>query len=112
MPTRVLFLLISHVTHGYNAVRGHMTGSDNSRAEEYLCVCVRACVRVCVLCVVCVCVRMKPFFLVVYIQHTQCPRWFLILAGYKLCGHKPRKFETHLRLNRIGSTRNTMILHK
>ena len=55
MPTRVLFLLISHVTHGYNAVRGHMTGSDNSRAEEYLCVCVRACVRVCVLCVVCVC---------------------------------------------------------
>ena len=32
--------------------------------------------------------HIKPFFLLVGIQHTQCPRWFFILERYKLCGHK------------------------
>ena len=27
------------------------------------------------------------FFLLVDIQHTQCPRWSFILERYKLCGH-------------------------
>ena len=35
-------------------------------------------------------IHIKPFFLLVDIQHTQCPRWFFILGSYayKLCGHK------------------------
>ena len=37
-----------------------------------------------------VCVlHIKPFFLLVDIQHAQCPRWFFILERYELCGHKP-----------------------
>ena len=37
----------------------------------------------------CVCVlHIKPFFLLVDIQHTQCPRCFFILERYKFCGHK------------------------
>ena len=32
--------------------------------------------------------HIKPFFLLVDIQHTQCPRWFFILERYTLCGHK------------------------
>ena len=36
---------------------------------------------------VCV-VHIKPFFLPVDIQHTQCPCRFFLLEWYKLCGHK------------------------
>ena len=36
---------------------------------------------------VCV-VHIKPFFLSVNIQHTQCPCRFFLLERYKLCGHK------------------------
>ena len=31
-----LFVIVLTLTHGYNAVRGHRTGSNNSGAEEYL----------------------------------------------------------------------------
>ena len=35
------------------------------------------------------CVRhIKPLFLPVDIQHTQCPRRFFLLERYNLCGHK------------------------
>ena len=39
---------------------------------------------VCVLCVL----HMKPFFPLIDIQPTQCPRWSFTLERYKLCGHK------------------------
>ena len=32
----VLVVLVLALTHGYNAVRGHRTGSNNSGAEDYL----------------------------------------------------------------------------
>ena len=36
-----------------------------------------------------VCVlHIKPFFLPVDVQHTQCPCLFFLLEIYKLCGHK------------------------
>ena len=37
-------------------------------------------------CIVCV-LHIKPFFLLVDIQHNQCPCRFFILARHKLCGH-------------------------
>ena len=38
----------------------------------------------------CVCVlHIKPFFLPVDIQHTQCSCRFFLLERCKLCGHKP-----------------------
>ena len=40
--------------------------------------------------------RIEQFFLLVDIQHTQCPRGFSILERYKLCGHKPTTQATTL----------------
>ena len=36
MAGRFLGVVVLTLTHRYNAVRGHMTGSNNSRAEDYL----------------------------------------------------------------------------
>ena len=50
--------------------------------------------RLCLLCRMsaqhfpCVCVLIKPFFLLVNIQHTHWPRWFFILDRYKFYGNK------------------------
>ena len=54
----------------------------------------RSIVRLCLLCRMsaqhfpCVCVLIKPFFLLVNIQHTHWPRWFFILDRYKFYGNK------------------------
>ena len=36
----------------------------------------------------CACFHIKPLFVPVDIQHTQCPCRFFLLERYKLCGHK------------------------
>ena len=32
--------------------------------------------------------HIKPFFLLGYIEYTQCPSWFVTLESYKPCGYK------------------------
>ena len=36
----------------------------------------------------CVFFHIKPSFLLVDIQHTQCPRWFFVVERCDLCGHQ------------------------
>ena len=55
----------------------------------------------------CACVlHVRPFFLLVDIQHTQCPRQFFILERYKLCGHKTTT-QTAM-MYQVDSSRGTM----
>ena len=56
----------------------------------------------------CVCVfHIKPFFVLVDIQHTQCPRWFFILERCKLGCHKTTIQTATLYQYQVDSSRTT-----